>query len=155
MISFKQESLKKIDEILLRYPNKHGALMPVLDLAQEEFGYISDEVVNLVAKILDIEPIKVRETSTFYTMYSNDAIGKNHIQICHNISCSLRGAEELIKFLQNKFNIKVGETTLDKKFTLTEVECLGACGGAPCVQINEKYYENMNEERLEEIINKM
>jgi len=154
-LKFSPEAEKKIKEIIKHYPEKQSALLPILHLAQKEFGYINEEVENLVAQILDIKPIKVREVVTFYTMFHQKPVGKYHIQICRNISCSLNGAEDLINYISEKLGIKVGETTPDQKFTLSVVECLGACEHAPCMQINSEYYGNLDKKKIDLILERL
>jgi len=143
---------KKIEEIASRYASKEAALLPVLHLVQREIGFISSQEEKQVAHLLDIKPIKVREVVTFYTMYSQEAIGKYHIQVCSNLSCCLLGADSLIDHLKEKLGIGVGETTADKKFTLTTVECLGACEQAPCMMVNFDYFGNLDKEKIDNIL---
>jgi NADH-quinone oxidoreductase subunit E len=146
---------KKIEEIASHYANKEAALLPVLHLVQREAGAISPQEEKQVAEILGIKPIKVREVVTFYTMINQEPVGKYHIQICSNISCSLLGAESLLEHLKSKLGIEVGETTPDKKFTLTTVECLGACEQAPCMMINFDYFGNLDKEKIDGILDKL
>jgi NADH-quinone oxidoreductase E subunit len=143
---------KGIEKIKPRYPTNQALLLPALHLAQEENGWISDEIMDEVAAAIDIPPPVVREVITFYTMYNLKPVGKFHLQFCTNISCALMGAEELLEHCEKKLGIDCGETTRDNRFTISEVECLGACGTAPCVQINDDYHENLNRERLEGIL---
>lgn len=151
-LQFTKEQLEKIERLKKQYRSKSGLIMPVLDIAQEEFTYISDEAINLVAKILEVPEIKVAEVATFYTMYNRKPVGKYHIQLCQNISCFLRGSEKILEYLKQEFDLIPGKTTDDKKFTLSTVECLGACGNAPMVQINDEYYEGMDKEKLGEVL---
>lgn len=129
--------------------------MVALHIAQGEEGYITEEAMREVADILDMPPVEIHEVAAFYTMYNKKPIGRYHIQVCRNLSCSLLGAEHLIDYLERILNIKVGGITTDGMFTLSTVECLGSCGTAPVMQINEDYYENLTEERIEEILNKL
>ncbi len=129
-----------------------AALLPTLHLAQKEFGYISSEVEEYVAGYLDLPVTHVHGVATFYTMYNKKPVGKYHIQVCTNISCSLLGADHLFDYLSKKLKIGDGETTEDKKFTLSSVECLGSCGTAPVMQINDDYYEDLTEEKIDEIL---
>jgi NADH-quinone oxidoreductase subunit E len=146
---------KKIEEIASHYAHKEAAILPVLHLVQREAGFISPQEEKQVAEILGIKPIKVREVVTFYTMINQELLGKYHIQVCSNISCSLLGAESLLEHLKSKLGIEVGETTADKKFTLTTVECLGACEQAPCMMINFDYYGNLDKEKIDKILGKL
>jgi NADH-quinone oxidoreductase E subunit len=152
---FSNQTSKKIEEILSRYPQKEAAILPILHLAQQEFGSISEEEEKLVAGILGIKPIKVREVVSFYTMLNRKPVGKYHIQVCSNLSCNLMGAEKLIEYLTEKLGIRPGETTPDKRFTLTTVECLGACEQAPSMMINFEYYGDLNRKKIDEILDKL
>lgn len=152
---FSDQTKKKIEEVLSRYPRKEAAILPLLHLTQREFGCISNEEEKIVAKILGIKPIKVREVVSFYTMLNPKPLGKYHIQVCSNLSCSLMGAEKLIDYFKEKLGIEPGETTLDKKFTLTTVECLGACEQAPSMMINLDYYGHLDKKKIDEILDKL
>ena len=152
---FSDRTKKRIDKIVARYPRKEAAILPVLHLTQQEFGHISDEEEKLVAELLGIKPIEVREVVTFYTMLNQRPVGKYHIQICSNLSCSLLGAESLIDYLKEKLGIELGETTEDKKFTLSTVECLGACEQAPCMMINFDYYGHLYKKKIGEILDNL
>ena len=152
-MELKPETKAKIKALLERYPQRQATLLPVLHLVQEDFGYLSKDAEELVAKELDIPHSAVSEVITFYTMFYREPIGKHHIMVCHNLSCALMGAEKLIGHLEQKLGVQakthLGETTEDKRFTLTRVECLGACGEAPMLQINEKYYLNLTIEKID------
>lgn len=149
------QTKKKIEEIASRYASKEAALLPVLHLVQREKGFISQQEEKQVAHLLNIKPIKIKEVVTFYTMFNQKEVGKYHIQICSNLSCSLLGAESLIDHLKNKLGIEVGETTSEKKFTLTTVECLGACEQAPCMMINFDYFGNLDKEKIDNILDNL
>jgi NADH-quinone oxidoreductase subunit E len=151
-MEFSTEKQSEFEKLLPRYPIKEAALLPTLRLAQEDFGYISSDVIEFVAGLLDISPSRVRAVATFYTMYDKKPVGKYHVQVCQNLSCSIMGAETIIDHLERKLKIKVGETSSDKKFTLTRVECLGACGTAPVMQINDDYYEDLTPEKVDSIL---
>jgi len=151
-LEFSPETLKRFEEIVSRYPKKEAALLPVLYLAQEDFGYLSSEAIEYVAKIMDVSPARVYGAVTFYTMLHMKPIGRYHLQVCRTLPCALMGAEKIIGFLKAKLGIDVGETTVDGRLTLSEVECLASCGTAPVVQINDDYYESLSEEKLEEIL---
>lgn len=124
----------------------------MLHLTQKEFGCISEEEEKRVAEILELKPIQVREVVTFYTMLNQKPVGKYHIQVCSNLSCSLMGAESLIDYLKEKLGIGLGETTPDKKFTLSSVECLGACEMAPSLMVNFDYHGNLDKEKIDKIL---
>lgn len=149
---FSPELKKKIEEVVSHYPKKEAALLPILHIVQREKGFISPEDETLVAHFLQLKPVKVREVTTFYTMFYREPIGKYHIQVCSNLSCSLLGAGSLAGFLKEKLGIDIGETTGDKKFTLSIVECLGACEQAPCMMVNFDYYGNLDRERVDKIL---
>ncbi len=151
-LEFSEKAKKKIEEIVARYPQKEAAILPILHITQQEFGSISAEEEKLVARILGIKPISVRELVTFYTMLSRESLGKYHIQVCSNLSCSLLGAGNFVDYLVEKLGIEPGETTPDKKFTLSTVECLGACERAPCMMINFNYYGEMDPKKVDEIL---
>jgi NADH-quinone oxidoreductase E subunit len=149
------QTKKKIEEIASRYASKEAALLPVLHLVQHETGFISQQEEKQVAELLAIKPIKVKEVVTFYTMFNQRPIGKYHIQVCSNLSCSLMGAESLIQHLKDKLGIEVGGTSEDNKFTLSTVECLGACEKAPCMMINFDYYEDLDKAKIDDILDKL
>lgn len=150
------DKTKKILEgIISRYPKKEAALLPVLHAAQEEFGHISASEEELVASLLDISPVQVREVVTFYTMINSEPVGKYHIQVCSNLSCTLLGSESLLEYLCEKLGIQVGETTPDKKFTLTTVQCLGACEQAPCMMVNFDYHYRLEKKKIDEILDNL
>ncbi|MCB9736292.1 MAG: NAD(P)H-dependent oxidoreductase subunit E [Deltaproteobacteria bacterium] len=140
-LAFSPEANDQIDAILKRYPTRLAALIPVLFVAQRTFGYLSSEAMELVAARLDLPPAQVISTATFYTMFNKKPVGRYHVQVCKNISCYLRGADEVTSCLSEKLGVRPGGTTPDGAFTLEEVECLAACGRAPVVQVNEQYHE--------------
>lgn len=150
--SLNKENESKLREIAARYPNPRSALMPVLWLIQEEAGYISDEAIEYAAMSLDIPTADVYGVITFYTMFNRRKIGRHHIQVCTNICCWLRGSEDILKYLKAKLGIDAGETTSDGNFTLSTVECLGACGAAPMMMVDDEYYENLTIESIDEIL---
>jgi NADH-quinone oxidoreductase subunit E len=151
-VEFSPETFKKFEETVGRYPQKEAAMLPVLYLAQQEFGYLSAEAIEYVARLMGQSPAKVHGVVSFYTMYNMKPIGRHHIQVCRTLSCALAGAEKITDFIKNKLAIELGQTTADGRFTLSEVECLASCGTAPMMQINDDYYENLNEERVMEIL---
>jgi NADH-quinone oxidoreductase E subunit len=154
-VEFSPETFQKFQETLSRYPRKEAAMLPVLYLAQQEFGYLSAEAIEYVARLMDQSPAKVHGVVSFYTMYNMKPIGRHHIQVCRTLSCALAGAEKITDFIKNKLAIELGQTTADGRFTLSEVECLASCGTAPMMQINDDYYENLNEERVTEILDSL
>lgn len=154
-MEFSDKAKTEFQGILKKYPDKLSALLPVMHLAQGEFGWISKETMQFVADLLEIPVMQVYETATFYTMYNKKPVGKYHVQVCTNISCSLMGSDHIVEYLSKKLNIQPGETTPDDKFTLNEVECLGACGTAPVMMIGDEYYENLDEKNIDEILGKL
>jgi NADH-quinone oxidoreductase subunit E len=138
-----------------RYPQKRSALIPSLQLAQKEVGYLSSDAVCEVARLFDLSPNEVNEVASFYTMFYKKPVGKYVIQVCTNISCLLCNAEEIVAHLTRKLGINLGETSADRKYTLMEVECLGSCGTSPVVQINENYYEDLTPEKLDRILDSL
>ena len=153
-IEFSPELLDKVNRIISRYPEgrQKSAILPVLHLVQEEFGFLSVDVQNYVALILNIQPVEVYEVATFYSQFYLEKHGRYVIEICHTGPCAICGGEKISEYIQKKLNIKNGETTKDGLFTLREVECLGACGYAPAMQINTEFYENLDEEKIDTII---
>ncbi len=155
MIKFSDEKLKKVTEIVARYPDgKHkSALLPVLHLAQEEFGgWLSPETMDYVASLLKLEPIEVYEVATFYSMYNLKPVGRYLFEVCQTGPCMLNGSDPIIEYIKQKLNIGVGETTPDGLFTLKTVECLGACGYAPMMQLGKHFREHLTKEKVDQII---
>jgi NADH-quinone oxidoreductase subunit E len=130
-------------------------MLPVLYLAQQEFGHLGPEAIEYVANLMDQPPARVHGVVSFYTMYNMKPIGRHHIQVCRTLPCALRGAEKVTELLKQKLGIEPGQTTADGRFTLSEVECLASCGTAPMMQINDNYYENLTEEKINEILESM
>jgi NADH-quinone oxidoreductase subunit E len=151
-LEFSPETLKEFAATVARYPKKEAAMLPVLYLAQREFGHLGPEAIEYVAKLMDQAPARVQGVVSFYTMYNMKPIGRHHIQVCRTLSCALRGAEEVTEYLRKKLGIDCGQTTPDGRFTLSEVECLASCGTAPMMQVNDDYYENLTEEKINQIL---
>jgi NADH-quinone oxidoreductase E subunit len=151
-LEFSPEMYKKFEETVSRYPKKEAAMLPVLYLAQEEFGYLGNEVIEYVAKLMGQPPARVHGVVSFYTMLNTKPIGRHHIQVCRTLPCALRGAANITRFLEKTLGIEVGQTTGDGRFTLSEVECLASCGTAPMMQVNDDYYENLSDEKITEIL---
>jgi len=147
-LEFSPETYRKFEETVSRYPRKEAAMLPVLNLAQQEFGYLGQEAIEYIAKLMDQSPARVHGVVSFYTMLNMKPIGRHHIQICRTLPCALGGAEKITGFIKSKLEIDVGQTTADGRFTLSEVECLASCGTAPMMQINDDYYENLTEEKV-------
>lgn len=154
-IKFSEEAMKTVDLIISRYPKdkQKSALLPVLHVAQAEFGgWLSPEVMDYVASVLNIKPIEVFEVASFYTMFNLKPVGKCVLEVCQTSSCWLNGAEDIVKYIEKKLNIKVGETTKDGMFTLKVAECLGSCGTAPMLQCGASFHENLTYEKVDAII---
>ncbi|MGC8839152.1 MAG: NADH-quinone oxidoreductase subunit NuoE [Anaerolineae bacterium] len=149
------KAVEAIRQAQARYPHPRSALMPALHIAQQELGWLPREALVQVADLLDLTPAEVLSVASFYTMYNRRPVGKYLIQVCTNVSCSLLGAEHLLEHISRKLGIGVGETTPDGLFTLVEVECLGSCGTAPVMQVNERYYEQLTAARVDEILDEL
>ncbi len=150
-----QKNLDRIQALKNRFPDTQSLTIPALHIAQEQYGWISEETMIEIANILNLPIGHVIGVATFYTMFNKKPVGKYHIQVCTNVSCQLLGAEKIADYICKKLKINIGETTPDKKFTLTEVECLGSCGTAPVMQINDDYYENLTIEKIDKILSEM
>lgn len=142
----------EIANILVRYPIKRSALLPLLYLAQAEEGYVSEAAMKEIAGLLRLTPPQVYETVTFYTMFNLKPLGRFHIQVCKSLMCALVGSDTVLAWMKTKLGIGPGETTADKLFTVSAVECLGACGTGPMMQINDDYYERLTEEKVDRIL---
>jgi NADH-quinone oxidoreductase subunit E len=154
-MTFSNEKLQKVQEILARYPEgkQKSALIPVLHLAQEQNGgWLSAEAMDYVAELLQLKPIEVYEVATFYSMYNLKPVGKYLFEVCQTGPCMLRGSDGIIDYIQKKLGINVGETTKDGMFTLKTVECLGACGYAPMLQLGKYYKEHLTPEKVDQLI---
>jgi NADH-quinone oxidoreductase E subunit len=154
-MQFSETAQRDYEEILHHYPSKEAAVKTVLWLAQREFGTITSDVESYLSELMGVPIAQIHGVASFYTMFHKRSVGKYHIQVCHNLPCSLLGAEHLIDHLRELLNIEVGETTEDGLFTLSEVECLGSCGTAPMMQINGDYYESLTAEGVDGIIAKL
>ncbi len=155
-VAFSDEVLAEYEEILTHYPQRRAALMPVLWLAQREFGWLSADVMAYVARLMELPMGWVEGAATFYTMYYKRPMGRCHLQVCTNISCMLRGAEEVLSAVRRHLEIEPGETTPDGKFSLDRAECLGSCGTAPVIQLGSgPYYENLDVEATLALIERL
>jgi NADH-quinone oxidoreductase E subunit len=152
---FSEDQKEEITRILSRYPVKTSALLPLLTLVQRADRVVSPGAMVAIGKKLDISPAYVQSVLSFYTMYHTEKVGKYMILFCINISCQLNGCDKLLEHTAKKLNIKVGETTSDEKFTLHREECLAACTEAPMMRVNDTYYGNLTEQRIDEIIDSL
>ena len=153
-IQLSPERLARVSEIIARYPQgrQKSALLPVLHLAQEQFGWLSADTMDYVAGLLSLEPIEVYEVATFYSMYNLKPVGKYLFEVCQTGPCMVSGCDDIIEYIKQKLDIGVGETTKDGLFTLKTVECLGACGYAPMMQLGKTYREHLTKEKVDSII---
>ncbi len=154
-MKFSEEKLKEVQRIIEFYPQgkQKSAVIPVLHLAQEEFGgWLSTETMDYVASLLNLKPIEVYEVATFYSMYNLKPVGKYMFEICQTGPCMLNGSDDIVKYIYEKLGIRPGETTADGMFTLKTVECLGACGYAPMMQMGKNYREHLTKEKVDAII---
>jgi NADH-quinone oxidoreductase subunit E len=155
MAAFNDTKLEEVRQIVARYPEgkQKSALIPVLHLAQEEFGgWLSPETMDYVASLLQLEPIEVYEVATFYSMYNLQPVGRYVFEVCQTGPCMLNGSDQVIDYIKTKLGIRAGETTADGMFTLKTVECLGACGYAPMMQMGKHYREHLTKEKVDQII---
>ena len=155
MLKFSDDKLKEVDRIISFYPEgkQKSAILPVLHLAQQEFGgWLDVPVMDYVASLLKLEPIEVYEVATFYSMYNLEPVGKYMFEVCQTGPCMINGSDEIIQYIGKKLGIKPGETTADGMFTLKTVECLGACGYAPMMQLGKTYREHLTKEKVDKII---
>jgi NADH-quinone oxidoreductase E subunit len=153
--TFSAEVEAEIDRHLAKYPLKRSAILPLMFIVQREHGYLDPPGVSYLAKRLDLRITDIWEVATFYSMIHTEPIGKYHIQVCKTLSCKLLGSDKITKYCSDKLGIKVGETTADGRFSLSEVECLGSCGTAPMFQINFDYHENLTTEKVDQILDKL
>jgi NADH-quinone oxidoreductase subunit E len=154
-IKFSDDKIAEVQKIIMRYPEgkQKSALLPVLHIAQDTFdGWLDVPVMDYVASLLNIEPIEVYEVASFYSMYNLKPVGKYVFEVCHTGPCMINGSNDITDYIKQKLNIKVGETTADKMFTLKTVECLGACGYAPMMQLGQNYREHLTKEKVDAII---
>jgi NADH-quinone oxidoreductase subunit E len=155
MIRFSDDKLATVQQIIARYPEgkQKSALLPILHVAQDEFGgWLDTPVMDYVAGLLQIEPIEVYEVATFYSMYNLHPVGKYMFEVCQTGPCMLNGSDQIIAYIGKKLGIKPGETTADGMFTLKVVECLGACGYAPMMQLGKHYREHLTPEKIDAIV---
>ena len=158
VVSFSPEILRKIQELIHHYPDgqKKSALIPVLHIAQEELGgFLSVGLMDYIASLLTIQPIEIYEVATFYSMFNIDPVGKFVIDVCRTGPCAICGGEHILDYLKKKLNINIGETTPDGLFTINAVECLGACGAAPVIQVNTEFHEFLTPEKIDELLDNL
>ncbi|UCF78390.1 MAG: NAD(P)H-dependent oxidoreductase subunit E [Candidatus Eiseniibacteriota bacterium] len=149
---FSEAALKEVESTTSSYPVTDSAILPLLHIAQREFGCVDEEAVRLIARTLDVEPLRVKETMSFYTMFDEKPRGKYLIEVCTNISCSLLGSDSLLGYLEERLKVPRGSTTPDGLVTLITVECLGSCGTAPVMSVNGEYHEGVTREKLDDLL---
>lgn len=154
-LKLSEQADKKVEELKKRYPNSSSAVMPTLYIAQQEVGWVSPDAINWVAEKLNIPRSHVKEVSSFYTMYYKKPVGKYHIQICRTLSCMICGAKGLTAYVKDRLKVKAMEVTADGMWSFEEVECLGSCGTAPMIQLNDVFFENLTPDKLGEIMNRV
>jgi NADH-quinone oxidoreductase E subunit len=150
-----EQNLKRIDELKKFYQTSQALVLPALWMVQEEHGYISQDAMKYVARLLDVPFGHILGVVTFYTMFHQEPVGKHHIEVCTNVSCMLRGSDRIVSHLEKRLGIKMGETSKDGKWTLSEVECMGSCGTAPMFAVGEEYYENLTPDQVDAIVAKL
>lgn len=156
-IEFSTEAKARADEILNRYPEEHrkAAVVPLLHLAQKEWGYVSKEAIASVAGLIGCSPVKVAEIATFYPMFNKEPVGKYEVMVCHTLPCALTGCADIYNHLSQKLGIGIGETTADNKITLKKSECLAACDRGPVMLVNEDLHTHLTSEKVDEIIDQL
>ena len=147
-----EQNLKRIDELKRFYQTSRALVIPALWMVQEEQGYICQDAMKYVAKLLDVPYGHILGVVTFYTMLHQRPVGKHHVEVCTNVSCMLRGSDRIVAHLEKRLGIKMGETSKDGKWTLSEVECMGSCGTAPMFAVGEEYYENLTPEKIDKLL---
>jgi NADH-quinone oxidoreductase subunit E len=157
-VAFSSATLEKINQLTERYPadQKRSVLLPVLHMAQEELGgYLTIDIMDYVASLVGIKPVEVYEVATFYSMFWFEKVGKYMLEVCRTGPCAICGGEKITEYLMEKLQIRTGETTADGLFTLREVECLGGCGYAPVMQVNNQFYERLTNDKIDAILSNL
>ena len=152
MSGLSQKTIEAVKKEMQRYESKLSAVLPALYIVQHEQNWVSPEAMHELSSIMDIPVAHINEVATFYTMYNKEPVGKYHIQVCTNITCSMKGGREMTNYICKKLNVKTGEMTADKKFTVSKVECLGSCDTAPVLQVNYDYHESLTEEKIDKLL---
>ena len=150
-----ESNLNKVEELRKRYPTSQALVLPVLWMIQEQEGYISEESMKYAGTLLNIPYGHILGVVTFYTMLQKKAVGKHHIEVCTNVSCMLRGSGKILEHIEKRLGIKTGEVSQDKKWMLSEAECLGSCGTAPMLAIGDEFYENLTLEKVDALIDRL
>ena len=150
-----EASLRRIEELKKRYPHPQSVVLEALWMWQGEHGWISEEGMRYIAGVLGIPENHVYGVVSFYTMFNRKPVGRHKIEVCTNVSCMLRNSERILRHIEERLQIRVGETTPDQRFTLVEAECLGSCGTAPVMQIGDRYYENLDTEGVDKVLKEL
>ena len=153
--SFSAEVEAEVDSHLAKYPVKRSAILPLMFIVQRERGYLDPPAVQYLANRLQLRVTDIWEVATFYSMIHTKPVGKYHVQVCKTLSCKILGSDKITKHCSDKLGIRVGETTADGRFSLSEVECLGSCGTAPMFQINFDYHENLTAEKVDQVLDSL
>lgn len=151
-IAFTTEELDRIESLKARYPDGKAAIMPVLWMAQQKWGWLSEDVMRYIGDVMQLPYAHVKGVATFYTMYFKKPMGRNHVQVCTNVSCMLRGGEQILQHVMGRLGVGNNEATPDGRYSIEEVECMGACGGAPMIAINETFYENVTVTQVDQLL---
>lgn len=149
---FNETAIKELDKIKQKYPDARAALLPAIYIAQKEFGHVGSDAYEAVSEVLGVPKAVVRGVGTFYAMYKHKPLGRHIVQLCTNVSCMILGAEKLVDLLKKKYGLEPGETTPDERFSLVIMECIGACGTAPAMLVNDDFHENLTEENIGQIL---
>lgn len=147
-----EETKKRIKALLPRFPGRRSAILPALHAAYGQYGYLNNQIYDEISAIIDVPSVEIAEAASFYTLFPKKKVGKYLIMVCTNISCALNGSDNLVHYLEAKLGCKVGETSQDRLFTLGTVECLGSCGTAPVMQVNDAFYENLTKQKIDQLI---
>ncbi len=150
-----EEFYAEMKNLQTRYPDRKALLLPALHRAQKEAGWLSAETLDEVAELIGVHPAQIREVASFYTMFNLRPMGQFHLKVCTNLPCALRGGDEILEYCEKKLKIRCGQSTVDNKFTLSEEECLGACGQAPVLMLNDDYYENLDQAKVDRLIEQL
>ena len=150
-----EKSIKELNRLKDLYPEKSSIVLMVLHVVYDQFGYLKPKAVDEAAEVVGIPPVDFHQAASFYTFFPREKVGKYHIQVCRTLSCYLRGSEELVEYLLEILNIKMGGVTEDGLFSVTEVECLGSCGTGPMMQVNDTYYENLDRAKVDNILEEL
>ncbi len=154
-VRLSDEAELRAQQFIARYPQARSAVMPLLYLAQEELGFINQQAVEWVSQKIALPPVQVWEVATFYTMYYKKPVGRYHIQVCRTLPCALQGAKKISQFVHERLGLRPGEVSSDGMWSFEEVECLGSCGTAPMCQINDHFFENLTEEKLDQLLTRI